>query len=182
MTDVSGMGPDAPTVYNDKGAAQSKLNYRFDLIDGPALFEMASVLHDGAEKYGDDNWRGISVRDHLNHLIAHAYAYLSGDTSDQHLSHIMCRAMFAQAVAKQDQQNQVPSPTPRFQTNVDEFTDNHADIARMEEIRQQTSFLDLGDYGHKMNPRYLAQYNNVEYELTRVGWEMVRRMDSTKGQ
>jgi len=29
----------------------------------------------------------------------HAYAYLSGDRTDEHLSHIMCRSMFAQAVA-----------------------------------------------------------------------------------
>jgi len=29
----------------------------------------------------------------------HVYAYLAGDRSDEHLSHIMCRAMFAQGVA-----------------------------------------------------------------------------------
>ena len=31
-------------------------------------------------------------------MIIHAYAYLAGDNTDEHLSHIMCRAMFAQAV------------------------------------------------------------------------------------
>jgi len=91
--------PDAPTVTNEVGAKQSHLPCRFDLIDGPALFEMAHVLHEGAEKYGANNWRGIPVDDHLNHLIMHAYAYLSGDRTDEHLSHIMCRSMFAQAVA-----------------------------------------------------------------------------------
>jgi hypothetical protein len=100
MSDI--VGPDAPVVYNELGAGQSKLDARFDLIDGPALFEMAQVLDYGAKKYGDNNWRGIKVEDHLNHLIMHAYAYLSGDESDNHLSHIMCRAMFAQAVAIQD--------------------------------------------------------------------------------
>lgn len=95
---VPGMGPDTETVSNEKGAKQSHLPYRFDLFDGPSMFKMAEVLHTGAEKYGADNWRGIDVESHLNHLIAHAYAYLSGDTSDDHLSHVMCRAMFAQAV------------------------------------------------------------------------------------
>lgn len=90
--------PNAETVTNEKGAKQSKVEARFDLIDGPALFEMASVLHTGAVKYGANNWRGIDVELHLNHLIMHAYAYLSGDRSDDHLSHIMCRSMFAQAV------------------------------------------------------------------------------------
>ena len=91
--------PDAETVFNEIGAGQSKVDVRFDLIDGPALFEMAAVLHTGAEKYGDHNWRGIPVDEHLNHLIMHAYAYLSGNRDDDHLSHIMCRGMFAQAIA-----------------------------------------------------------------------------------
>ena len=92
---------DAPTTTNERGGSQSLVPVRFDLIDGPALFEMAAVLHTGAEKYGADNWRKIDIPDHLNHLIMHSYAYLSGDHSDAHLSHIMCRAMFAQAVAIQ---------------------------------------------------------------------------------
>lgn len=93
------VGPDVEITTNDKGGSQSHIPVRFDLIDGRALFEMAKVLHQGAEKYGANNWRLIDVDDHLNHLIMHAYAYLSGDRSDEHLSHIMCRAMFAQGVA-----------------------------------------------------------------------------------
>lgn len=92
-------GPDTSTNMNAKGGKQSYAPVRFDLIDGKALFEMAAVLHEGAEKYGANNWRLIDVDDHLNHLIMHAYAYLAGDRSDAHLSHIMCRAMFAQGVA-----------------------------------------------------------------------------------
>jgi len=93
------VSPDAPRTTNEHGGSQSHVPVRFDLIDGPALFSMAAVLHEGAEKYGANNWRLISVEDHLNHLIMHAYAYLSGDRSDGHLSHIMCRSMFAQGVA-----------------------------------------------------------------------------------
>ena len=91
-------GPEAPTRFNAKGGGQSDLPARFDLVDGKAMFAMAQVLDEGAKKYGADNWRLIDVDDHLNHLIMHAYAYLSGDRSDGHLSHIMCRAMFAAAV------------------------------------------------------------------------------------
>ena len=89
---------DVETHTNEKGGSQSHIPVRFDLVDGKAMFAMAAVLHEGAEKYGANNWRLIDVDSHLNHLIMHAYAYLAGDRSDQHLSHIMCRAMFAQGV------------------------------------------------------------------------------------
>ena len=96
-------GKDRPIEFNDKGGGQSSVPVRFDLVDGKAMFKMCAVLHEGAEKYGANNWRLIDVDDHLNHLIMHAYAYLAGDRTDEHLSHIMCRAMFAQAVELQEE-------------------------------------------------------------------------------
>lgn len=92
---------DAPTAVNEMGGKQSDTGTRFDLIDPKALFSMAAVLDYGAKKYGADNWRAISVHDHINHAIMHAYAWLDGDTSDDHLGHFLCRAMFAQAVELQ---------------------------------------------------------------------------------
>lgn len=102
------VGPDAPMTTNEKGGNQSHIPVRFDLIDGKAMFAMAAVLHTGAEKYGVNNWRLIDVDSHLNHLIMHVYAYLSGDRSDDHLSHILCRSMFAQAVAITDAEESKP--------------------------------------------------------------------------
>ncbi len=93
---------DIETHTNEKGGSQSHIPVRFDLVDGKAMFAMAAVLHEGAEKYGANNWRLIDIEDHLNHLIMHAYAYLSGDKTDDHLSHILCRAMFAQGVELQE--------------------------------------------------------------------------------
>jgi len=100
ISDVA--SPDVETHENEKGGKQSHIPVRFDLVDGKAMFKMCAVLHEGAEKYGANNWRLIDVDDHLNHLIMHAYAYLAGDRTDEHLSHIMCRAMFAQAVELQE--------------------------------------------------------------------------------
>lgn len=96
---MKGAGPDTPTLTSENGAKQSDIPYRFDLIDGLAMAEMAKVLKDGAEKYGQDNWRGIDVPSHLNHLLMHTFAWLAGDRSDDHLSHILCRATFAVAVS-----------------------------------------------------------------------------------
>lgn len=101
MTAIAGVGPDTPTATNSLGGSQSDVPYRFDLIDGPAMFAVANVLAVGAAKYGANNWRAIDVEDHLNHLIMHAYAWLAGDTSDDHLSHICCRAIFAAGVDAQ---------------------------------------------------------------------------------
>ena len=92
------VSPDAPITTNEKGGQQSHVPVRFDLIDGKALFAMAKVLHEGAEKYSPGNWRNIETRDHLNHLLMHVYAYLAGDRTDDHLSHALCRATFALAV------------------------------------------------------------------------------------
>jgi hypothetical protein len=92
------VSPDAPTTTNERGGQQSHVPVRFDLIDGKAMFAMAAVLHEGAEKYAPGNWRLIPERDHLNHALMHIYAYLSGDRTDDHLSHALCRVTFATAV------------------------------------------------------------------------------------
>lgn len=106
MSDISDIvGPDKPIETNANGGSQSFVPVRFDLIDGKALFQMAKVLKEGADKYGVNNWRKIPVEDHLNHLIMHAYAFLAGDRSDEHLSHMMCRATFAQAIHIEEGKN-----------------------------------------------------------------------------
>ena len=92
---VEGVGPDAPTVVNEAGGKQSGSPYRADLLPALAVLSVAGVLKLGADKYGANNWRAIPSPDHLNHLITHVFAYLAGDTSDDHLSHAATRALFA---------------------------------------------------------------------------------------
>ncbi len=89
------VGPDTPTVTNDRGAKQSAMTYRLDLMPPLALLAVGKVLKDGSTKYGIDNWHGISLADHLNHALVHVYAYLAGDTQDDHLEHAACRMLMA---------------------------------------------------------------------------------------
>jgi hypothetical protein len=89
------------TTINEDGGKQARLEYRFDLIDAKALFELASVLYTGEEKYGKDNWRKIDTESHLNHAISHAYAFLAGDRQSNHLAHALCRCLMALAVELQ---------------------------------------------------------------------------------
>lgn len=82
-------------VVNSKGGKQSYTPYRYDLIPPETLADVATVLSEGASKYGEWNWLKIDTEDHLNHAIAHIYAHLSGDVTEDHLNHAICRLMFA---------------------------------------------------------------------------------------
>lgn len=83
------------TVTNQKGGSQSKCRTRFDLLPPSALFKVAEVLAEGAAKYGDKNWELIPVDDHLNHALNHLFGYLGNDKTEDHLSHALCRLLFA---------------------------------------------------------------------------------------
>lgn len=86
-------GTETETLSN--GAKQSKALGRFDLFPAFALAKGAEILNIGAIKYGEENWRGIPIRDNVNHALAHLYAYLVGDTSEDHLGNAFCRTAFA---------------------------------------------------------------------------------------
>lgn len=95
MSKIEGMGIDAPMEVLEGGGKQSKSLYRFDLVDAPAMFNMARILATGAEKYGENNWRKLPIESQINHAIAHLYAWLAGDRQDNHLGNALCRVMFA---------------------------------------------------------------------------------------
>jgi hypothetical protein len=89
-------GPTHQTIVTTaNGAKQSKLDKRADLLPPKAMLRLAEVLHEGTEKYGPTNWRGISKADHLNHAICHLFELLSGAGGEDHLAHATCRLLFA---------------------------------------------------------------------------------------
>ena len=94
-----GVSPDAPVVTNEKGGKQSASPYAFELLPPYAMFQAAEVARHGADKYGekfgDRNYVKIDSKSHLNHALQHIFAYLAGDTSDNHLAHALVRMMFA---------------------------------------------------------------------------------------
>lgn len=96
------VGKDLKTIINEHGGAQSEVYYRFDLIDTSAIFALAKVLKEGADKYGENNWRKICAGEHINHALIHIYAYLAGDKQDDHLEHAFTRLMFALGTYKED--------------------------------------------------------------------------------
>ena len=95
MAKIKGIGPGAEIIENEQGGKQSKAVAAFHLLDALAMFRIAKVLQYGASRYERDNWRKISCEDHLNHALSHIFAYLAGDTQDDHLGHAFCRLMMA---------------------------------------------------------------------------------------
>lgn len=96
---LQGVMPDAPVVENEQGGKQSASPYAFELLPPSSIFAAAEVARQGADKYGetfgDRNYTKIPCESHLNHAIAHIYAYLAGDRSDEHLAHAIVRLLFA---------------------------------------------------------------------------------------
>lgn len=94
-----GVSPDEPVVVNQSGGIQSDTPHGFHLLPVQAVFAAAKTAKYGADKYGetfeDRNYTKIPAEEHINHCIQHLYAYLAGDTQDDHLSHAIVRAMFA---------------------------------------------------------------------------------------
>jgi hypothetical protein len=79
------------------GAKSSEEKPRYDLIPVCALEREAVRMAEGAKAHGENNYQqGVNdpafIRDRINHLIAHALNYASGDRSDDHLAAIRCNA------------------------------------------------------------------------------------------
>ena len=68
---------------------------RFDLVPQIMLERVAKVMAKGAIKYGEYNWtKGFKWSSVLNHLARHLYLYLIGDTTEDHLAHMVCNLGF----------------------------------------------------------------------------------------
>lgn len=86
-------------MTNETGGKQSDSPYGFHLLPTRAIFAAAQVAKYGADKYDETvderNYTRIPPTDHVNHALIHLYAYLAGDTSDDHLSHAIVRCLFS---------------------------------------------------------------------------------------
>lgn len=87
---------EVPAVFAS-GAIRSERKPRYDLIRKEFLEGLALTLTEGAEKYGDHNWKQGGedfVQDTKNHLFAHVLGLLAGDESEDHLHHAAANLMF----------------------------------------------------------------------------------------
>lgn len=95
-----------PIVKSAKGGGQSKILRDWTLFPWDALALVAPVLKEGEQKYGRDNWKNIPPFEHLQHLMEHSIAVhqclQDDDHVIEHLTHVVCRALFALQVIYED--------------------------------------------------------------------------------
>lgn len=94
---IPGVGPDAQVVTNAAGAKQSDSPYKFTDFDAVHILRVAAVSGRGHKKYGPRNYLGIPTDEHIDHALAHIYAFQAGDQQEDHLAHAICRLYFAMA-------------------------------------------------------------------------------------
>lgn len=70
---------------------------RMDKIPPWALLHVGRVLGEGMkyedEEAGTDDWQNRPAAYHLNRMLRHAALHLAGDTAEDHVGHVMARAL-----------------------------------------------------------------------------------------
>jgi len=93
---VAEYGPDEETKeMKSSGAIQNYVEESFEIIPRPTISAIARTMKEGLEKYGYRNYMGIPKEEHIGRAIRHMYAYLDGDTTEEHLAHAITRLGFA---------------------------------------------------------------------------------------
>lgn len=83
---------------------QTDIESRYDLLPPSAVQRIAELLYEGEIRYGKDNWKSISTRDHINHALGHVFGALASLEGDpeldlvEELTHAATRLLFALAL------------------------------------------------------------------------------------
>lgn len=71
------------------------MEVRWDLLSENFIRDMAIVMKEGAEKFGDNNWqKGVPDGVTINHLLEHLFQWQEGDRGELHLAKVAVNAMF----------------------------------------------------------------------------------------
>ena len=98
------------TVVEASGSKQAHIAAAFTSMPATATRLVAECLGRGDRVYGKNNHEGITVEDHINHAIAHMYAWIEDKASgmqyphsrELHLVHAVSRALLALDCAVND--------------------------------------------------------------------------------
>ncbi len=94
---MNDLGNDPIITENADGGKQHRRPYRMQAIPPKAMMEIGKVRYTGFEMLGyeDNNYKLIPIDEHVGRAMLHICAWLSGDGSNEHLSHAACRLLFA---------------------------------------------------------------------------------------
>lgn len=82
---------------------------RYDLLPSLCIRRLAGLYERGAEKYGDSNWKkGQPLSSTVNSMLRHAFQYLEGDRSEDHLAAIAWNSFTLMWTESMLEQNKLP--------------------------------------------------------------------------
>ncbi|MGH7746004.1 MAG: dATP/dGTP diphosphohydrolase domain-containing protein [Candidatus Dormibacteria bacterium] len=87
------------TTTTNEGHKTDSGKVRMDLLDAPAITELARVMTHGAKKYGDYNYKkGIDYSRMYGAILRHLFSFWAGEDHDAetnlpHLAHAMAGCM-----------------------------------------------------------------------------------------
>jgi hypothetical protein len=87
---------------------QSKIERNWSLLPWDSLALVVQVLEEGDKKYGRFSWKTIPMQDHINHVVEHSIATYQVESKlllMEHLTHSICRAMFALQLLYEEMKN-----------------------------------------------------------------------------
>jgi len=81
---------------------RTRLDNDFRDLTVVAITALRKALDDGAAKHPAGDWREQSRVEQIEHLEAHLEKLLRGETAEDHLAHLICRAVILRALMEDD--------------------------------------------------------------------------------